>query len=122
MVLCWHHLTNIIHELLSSSFGKALGLQIEKEALSYLWRGDAAEAIKEITANRGRAINREHFNKTIRYIKARRPYIVNYELRQADAQWIANTRVEKFNDWAVSARCKGQGRTWTYKGVKATKL
>ncbi|MFI5460065.1 MAG: hypothetical protein ACHRXM_31995, partial [Isosphaerales bacterium] len=33
--------------------------------------------------------------------------------------WIASTRVEKFNDWAVSGRCKHQGMSWSPKGVLA---
>jgi hypothetical protein len=31
--------------------------------------------------------------------------------------WIASNRVEKFNDWSVSARCKHQGMEWTEAGV-----
>ena len=32
---------------------------------------------------------------------------------------IASNRVEKFNDWSVSARCKHQGMEWTQAGVLA---
>jgi hypothetical protein len=28
-------------------------------------------------------------------------------------RWIASTRVVKFNDWAVSGRCKHQGMGWS---------
>jgi hypothetical protein len=33
--------------------------------------------------------------------------------------WIASTRVEGFNDWAVSGRCKHQGMSWSPQGVLA---
>jgi hypothetical protein len=33
--------------------------------------------------------------------------------------WIASTRVEKFNDGAVSGRCKHQGMSWSPQGVLA---
>jgi hypothetical protein len=32
---------------------------------------------------------------------------------------IASNRVEKFNDWNVSTRCKHQGMEWTEAGVVA---
>jgi hypothetical protein len=31
--------------------------------------------------------------------------------------WIASTRVEKFNDWAVSGRFKHRGMSWSPQGV-----
>jgi hypothetical protein len=31
--------------------------------------------------------------------------------------WIASNRVEKFNDWSVSVRCKHRGMEWTEAGV-----
>ena len=45
-----------------------------------------------------------------------------YEQRtrlQRAGLWIASTRVEKYNDWAVSARCKHQGMSWSPQGVLA---
>jgi len=30
---------------------------------------------------------------------------------------LASHRVEKWNDWAVSERCKGRGMSWTAEGV-----
>src|SRR3954463_10800422 len=46
-------------------------------------------------------------------------YIPDYEQRQRAGLWIASTRVEKFNDWAVSGRCKHQGMSWSPQGVLA---
>ena len=34
--------------------------------------------------------------------------------------WIASTRVEKFNDRAVSGCCKHQGMSWSPQGVLAS--
>ena len=38
----------------------------------------------------------------IAYLEKRRAYIPNYQQRQRAGLWIASTRVEKYNDWAVS--------------------
>ena len=55
----------------------------------------------------------------IGYLEKRRAYIPDYEQRQRAGLWIASTRVEKYNDWAVSARCKHQGMSWSPQGVLA---
>ena len=54
------------------------------------------------------------------YLLMRRQHIVDYLSRLRNKQWIANTKIEKFNDWSVSARCKKKnGMKWTQKGVSA---
>ena len=53
----------------------------------------------------------------IGYLEARRPYLVDYEARRRAGLWIASNRVEKFNDWSVSQRCKWRGMSWTPAGV-----
>ena len=40
-------------------------------------------------------------------------------MRHACGEWIASTRVEKWNDEAVSERCKHRGMSWTETGVLA---
>ena len=55
----------------------------------------------------------------IGYLEKRRAYIPDYGERQRVGLWIASTRVEKFNDWAVSGRCKHQGMSWSAEGVLA---
>ena len=55
----------------------------------------------------------------IGYLEKRRAYIPDYEQRQRAGLWIASTRVEKYNDWAVSARCKHRGMSWSPPGVLA---
>ena len=51
--------------------------------------------------------------------RKRRAYIPDYQQRQRAGLWIASTRVEKYNDWAVSGRCKHQGMSWSPQGVLA---
>ncbi len=50
-------------------------------------------------------------------MEKRRAYIPDYQQRQRAGSWIASTRVAKYNDWAVSARCKQQGMSWSPQGV-----
>jgi len=61
--------------------------------------------------------NIEVLEDLIGYLEARRPYLPDYEARQRAGLWIASNRVEKFNDWSVSARCKHRGMEWTEPGV-----
>ena len=55
----------------------------------------------------------------ITYLEKRRAYIPDYQQRQRAGLWIASTRVEKYNDWAVSAGCKHQGMSWSPQAVLA---
>jgi len=55
----------------------------------------------------------------IGYLEKRRAYIPDYQQRQRAGLWIASTRVEKYNDWAVSDRCKHRGMSWSPQGVLA---
>ncbi len=56
---------------------------------------------------------------TDRVLEKRRGYIPDYQQRKRAGLWIASTRVEKYNDWAVSGRCKHQGMSWSPQGVLA---
>ena len=53
----------------------------------------------------------------IRYLLRRRAYIPNYQLRHESGLWIASTQVEKWNDLAISNRCKHRSMCWTLHGV-----
>jgi len=52
-------------------------------------------------------------------LEKRRPYLTNSNARKEAGLWIASNRVEKFNDWTVSQRCKWRGMSWTSQGVAA---
>ena len=51
------------------------------------------------------------------YLKKRRGYIPDYQARHKAGLWIASNRVEKWNDWSVSDRCKRRGMSWVVQGV-----
>ena len=53
------------------------------------------------------------------HLEKRRGYIPDYQQRKRAGLWIASTPVEKYNDWAVSGRCKHQGMSWSPQGVLA---
>lgn len=54
------------------------------------------------------------------YLLMRREHIADYLTRLRNKEWIANTKIEKFNDFAISQRCKKKnGMKWTRPGVGA---
>jgi hypothetical protein len=55
----------------------------------------------------------------IGYLEKRRAYIPDHRQRQRAGLWIESTGVEKYNDWAISARCKHRGMSWSPRGVLA---
>jgi hypothetical protein len=57
--------------------------------------------------------------RLIAYLEKRRGYILDYQQRQRAGLWIASTLVEKYNDRAVSGRCKHQGMSWSPQGILA---
>jgi hypothetical protein len=120
MVLCWWHLRKRCYESLSSAGGpKDRRRAFEKELLGQLWKGEVDPAIKSLREALEWVRNPAAVEELIAYLEKRRADIPNYEQRQRAGLWIASTRVEKFNDWAVSARCKHQGMSWSPQGVLA---
>ena len=120
MVLCWWHLRKRCYESLSSAGGpKDRRRAFEKELLGQLWKGEVEAAIALLRGALEWVRNPSSVEELIGYLEKRRAYIPDYEQRQRAGLWIASTRVEKFNDWAVSARCKHQGMSWSPQGVLA---
>jgi len=119
MALCWYHLIDKCHELLVTSLGKEGSFRVENQLLSKLWSGDVSGALLELDIYKQRVVSQAAFHKLRKYLQERRPFITNYEMRRFSEQFIASTRVEKFNDWSVASRCKGQSRSWAAAGVKA---
>jgi hypothetical protein len=120
MVLCWWHLRKRCYESMSSAGGpKDRRRAFEKELLGQLWKGELDNAINLLRAASEWVRNPAAVEELIGYLEKRRAYIPNYEQRQEAGLWIASTRVEKYNDWAVSARCKHQGMSWSPQGVLA---
>jgi Uncharacterised protein family (UPF0236) len=120
MILCWWHLRKRCYESMSSAGGpKDRRRGFEKELLGQLWKGEVETAIQLLRAALEWVRNPASVEELIGYLEKRRSYIPNYEQRQRAGLWIASTRVEKSNDWMVSARCKHQGMSWSPQGVLA---
>ena len=120
MVLCWWHLRKRCYESMSSAGGpKDRRRAFEKELLEQLWKGEVDTAIQLLREALEWVRNPAAVEELIAYIEKRRAYIPDYQQRQRAGLWIASTRVEKFNDWAVSERCKHQGMSWSPQGVLA---
>jgi Uncharacterised protein family (UPF0236) len=120
MIVCWWHLRRRCYEDLSSAGGpkdrrQALG----KTLLDRLWEGKVNEAIALLREATSWVRNPKALEELIGYLEKRREYLPDYGERQRVGLWIASTRVEKFNDWAVSGRCKHQGMSWSSHGVVA---
>ena len=120
MILCWWHLRKRCYEQMSSAGGsKDLRRAFEKELLGQLWEGKVNAAIELLKGALEWVRNPAAVEELIAYLEKRRAYIPDYQQRQRAGLWIASTRVEKYNDWAVSARCKNQGMSWSPQGVLA---
>lgn len=120
MVLCWYHLRKRCYQQISGSgLPKADKRPLLGRVLGALWEGGVDEAIAALRAARGGAVRPGWIDELIGYLEARRPYIPDYRARKEAGQPLASHRVEKWNDWAVSERCKGRGMSWTAEGVVA---
>jgi Uncharacterised protein family (UPF0236) len=120
MVLCWWHLRKRCYESMSSAGGpKDRRREFEKELLSRLWKGEVEAAIGLLRGALEWVRDPSSVEELIGYLEKRQAYIPDYEQRQRAGLWIASTRVEKYNDWVVSARCKHQGMSWSPEGVLA---
>jgi hypothetical protein len=120
MIVCWWHLQKRCYEHLSSAGGpKDRRRALSKSLLDWLWEGKVDEAIGLLREAMGWVRNPKALEDLIGYLEKRRGYIPDYGERQRVGLWIASTRVEKFNDWSVSERCKGRGMSWSSEGVLA---
>jgi hypothetical protein len=120
MIVCWWHLRKRCYENLSLAGGcKDRRRELSRSLLDRLWEGKVDEAIGLLREAMGWVRNPKALEDLIGYLEKRRWYIPDYGERQRAGLWIASTRVEKFNDWAVSGRCKHQGMSWSSEGVLA---
>src|SRR5271165_1707605 len=120
MILCWWHLRKRCDQQMSSAGGpKDRRRAFEKELLDQLWEGKVDAAIELLKGALEWVSNPAAIKELIEYLEKRREYIPNYQQRKRAGLWIASTRVEKYNDWEVSGRCKHQGMSWTPQGVLA---
>ena len=125
-ILCWYHLCKRVYEGLSGlGLAKEERKRLEREILGHLWRGEHCLAIWKLWGLRSSARNgsstrsEKRLDDLIGYLLRKKHQLANYEERHARGEWIASTRVEKWNDVAVSQRCKHRGMSWTESGVLA---
>jgi Uncharacterised protein family (UPF0236) len=120
MIVCWWHLRKRCYEQLSSAGGpKDRRHALEKELLGQLWEGQVDAAVELLRGASEWVRNPHAVEELIGYLEKRRGFLPDYQQRQRAGLWIASTRVEKFNDWAISGRCKHQGMSWSPQGVLA---
>jgi hypothetical protein len=120
MIVCWWHLQKRCSENLSAAGGpKDRRRSLQKALSDLLWEGKTDAAIALLREAIGWVRNPKALSDLINYLEKRRAYIPDYGARRREGLWIASTRVEKFNDWAVSGRCKHQGMSWSEEGVLA---
>jgi hypothetical protein len=120
MILCWYHLVKRCQQQLSMAcHGRKHREQLQGEVLGHLWEGRVDEAVAVLQAHRREMRLASALDQFVEYLSSRRPYLPHYRARQQAGLWIASNRVEKFNDWSVSERCKHQGMAWTQQGVQA---
>ncbi len=104
MILCWWHLRKRCYEQMSAAGGpKDRRRAFEKELLGQLWEGKVNAAIELLRGALEWVRNPAAVEELITYLEKRRAYIPDYQQRQRAGLWIASTRVEKYNDWEVSA-------------------
>ena len=118
MIVCWWHLVKRCQQDLSRACrGREHRREVESAVLQALWHGRVDEALGVLRARSGEMKDVAVSEELIGYLEARRPYLPDYAARRRAGLWIASNRVEKFNDWSVSARCKHKGMEWTEAGV-----
>jgi hypothetical protein len=120
MIVCWWHLRKRCYEQLCAAGGpKDRRRALEKGLLGQLWEGEVDAAVDLLRGALEWMRNPQAVEDLIAYLEKRRAYLPDYEQRKQAGFWIASTRVEKFNDWAVSERCKHRGMSWSPEGVLA---
>jgi len=120
MIVCWWHLRKRCYESLSTAGGpKDRRRAFEKELLGRLWEGEVDATVELLRGASEWVRTPKAVEELIAYLEKRRAFIPDYQQRQRAGLWIASTRVEKFNDWAVSDRCKHRGMSWSPRGVLA---
>jgi len=120
MIVCWWHLRKRCYESMSTAGGpKGRRRAFEKELLGQLWEGEVDAAVELLRGALEWVRTPQGVKDLIGYLEKRRAYIPDYQERRRVGLWIASTRVEKFNDWAVSDRCKHRGMSWSPQGVLA---
>jgi hypothetical protein len=114
MLLDWYHLKQKCYEFSSRICkGKAAKARLLRWLYRRLWHGDVVGAIARLEAERGESKNEAKLDELIAYLRARRPWIVNYRQRRIEQRYIGSGHVEKANDLIVARRQKNRGMQWS---------
>jgi len=114
LLLDWYHL----HRKCADFAGMICSTRDGKKALkgkllSALWTGRVGQAVKVLEAFREQTKNEKKLQELIDYLKARKPYIVNYNERRRKRQYIGSAHAEKACDLIVAKRQKNRGMHWS---------
>lgn len=114
LLLDWYHL----HRKCADFAGMICSTAQEKKSLksklhSSLWIGEIGSAIEALEACRPNTKNEQKLQELIDYLKARKPYIVNYHQRRQQRQYIGSAHAEKACDLIVAKRQKNRGMHWS---------
>ena len=114
LLLDWYHLRRKCADFA----GMICSTREEKKALkrklnSSLWIGRIGPAIKALEACRPHTKNESKLQELIDYLKARKPYIVNYNERRLQRQYMGSAHAEKACDLIVAKRQKNRGMHWS---------
>lgn len=114
MILDWYHLAKK-GRLLASMIcrGKVPKGKFLAFLFYHLWRGDVDEAVQFLHGYREQAKNLEKLDELTNYLKARKPFIPDYQARRRQRQYIGSGHVEKANDLIVARRQKRKGMHWS---------
>jgi len=122
-ILCWYHLCKRVCDGLSGvGAAKEERKLLQRTILGFLWKGNVCEAVEALKVLLPRCRVRSRVEELMDYLLRKRSWVADYEGRHSSGLWISSTRVEKWNDTAVSERCKHRGMSWTQTGVLAMAL
>ncbi len=118
MIVCWWHMVKRVQQDPSRACrGREHRRTVESAVPQALWHGRVEEALEVLRSRSDEMRNVDVSHDPMGYLEARRAYLPDDAARQRAGLWIASNRVEEFNDWGVSARCKHRGMEWTEPGV-----
>jgi hypothetical protein len=119
LILDWYHLCKKVRDFLSMIARNKLEKQEHcRWLLSYLWRGDTAEAMYYLTT-KIRARNEQKLLDLLTYFSKHEYEIINYERRRQAGKSIGSGRMEKGVDLVIGHRQKHKGMSWSSLGSKA---
>lgn len=114
LLVDWYHLVKKCYELTGMMCrGRKAKASLMGRLLPLLWRGKVAEALALLEAYRPECRNADKLDELLTYLTYRQPYLVNYQERRAQREYIGSGHAEKANDLIVARRQKHQGMHWS---------